>query len=751
MAPAKTIKSEDVSIVSAIETLSSIADLELSSTLQDPLMISPPPREAPVMMKAVRWLHKKNAERMMTIMRDKLHVVLNYLRHFYASERGRFARKESIEGIRTIMMLVDEASENLDRYTKLFLGTHSKSIKQTKEFVDLCSFYNTKIAPIAVHRKVAAWISALPIADILAKGVEAPPEWSVGAALTPLSLELEDIQRDRDYELLLIRKANGARFFTPKLLRSMRLACDIEKAVDWQGRAVFEGQIDALQRMQTATVVNYLLNNCYPAMDAFFRAAHRAKDHQLVLDLYSPCIALMMSGIQAIHYAGERGKNCVEYLDDFRSLLGQMLHSSEFKRLLTYPPNNERSWEFALLRLVEQLASNIVDGAPMSIECVNAFTGLLNQGMQRAIGELGPSDGTIAHRLNLNFAALRHLIGTRGATTIVRMLQELEMRRFVTFEPLLGESLPTHLFNFSWRGELIPVVRLPSPTRQEKIDAAFPSEVFQIATRRHGRHERTYLVLNLQERTGWKDGARCQAIEELQREEEGRSAVSVFSLSCDGDFYRQEGSYEAMSSAEKFKEELVNHLTEPSRGVQFPRAHPTPSIADIRELIDVLHTSLYGGRNRLPKAQRLEWIDLMHLLLMLKVIEQTRPSIIFVSCKDGLDSTLPAIAGLFSFLKVLNRRLSSEEEMAWLGTMLLGIPLIERDRLLFADRYSRLTSLVRLLESGCQEGTGILDPAVQEAITKFLPQESSFAAMVPASGRQPTHFDLDSARYRTRR
>jgi len=742
MAPTKTIKSEDVSMVSAIETLASIADLELASTLQDPLMTVQIPREAPVMVRTVRWLHQKNAERMLAIMRDKLHVVLNYFRHFYASEKERFARKETVEGVRTIMMIVDEASENLDRYSKLFLGVQAASIKESKEFLDLCTFYETKISPIAVHRKVATSISALPISDILAKAGVRVPRWSRQVEYAPLSVELEDIQRDIDYELLLIRKSDGSRFFTPKFIRSMRLACDIEQAVDWQGRGQIETEIDALKRMQVATEVNYLLGNCYPAVDAFFHAAHRAVDHPMVLDLYAPCIALMVAAVQAIHRTeAPRAKGIGDYFDDFRTLFSLFVNSPELKRLMTYPPTNERSWEYALLKLTESLSSKIVDGAPMSLELVSAFKGLINQGMSQAVIDIGPPDGTISHMLNLNYAALRQLIGTRGNVTLVRMLQQLERRRSVFFEPLVDEALPIHVFTLSWHEKLIPVVRLPSPTRQERIDAAVPSEVFQIALRRHGRESGRFLVINLQDRTGWKEGARCQAIEELQRKDVMNKTISVFTMCCDGDFYQQDEAYESISSAQRFKETLLDHLTAPNRGVLFPRTPDVKADIGIKELIDVLHKALYSGRNVLTKEQRCEFIDLVYVFLMLRVIEETHPEIIFISSKDGLDTALPACATLFAFLKLFNRRSSSEEEIDWLSGMLLGLPLVERDRLIFADRVSRMTSFIRFLERETQEEGGLIDTETVDAIMKYLPQEIALSAMLPASGHQPTYFD----------
>ena len=711
MKPAKTIQIEEAPVLEAIETLSSIAELELSTVLHDPSMVQ---GETSLVVNTVRWLHQKNAEHMQSIIRENLHVLLNYFERSYASDKKRFSKGESLKGVRTIMLLADEAAENLDRYTQLFLGVHQPSVKSTREFRELCDFYTRKIAPHPSAKTPK--IGALPITDILTQAGVQVPVWAKQLSLKRLSLELEDIQRDIDYELLFLKKEDGSRFFTPRLVRSMKLACDIEQAVDWQGKAEYPQEIDLLRRYAVADGVRSVLDDGRKAIDIFFHYAHRAAAQQTVLDFYSPCIAALETALQAIHQSEtKKSKGVVEYFNDFKTLFGSAMQSTEFKKMLTYPPENEHSWEYATMHLSEVLASSFVLGASLSTDLMRSFTGFVAWGSVAAEEEVGAQDGTLSRWLNTQYAALRHLVGTTANATLGRMLEELKKRQIYTFEPLIDGAIPHHLCDLSWADRVIPIVQMPSPTRQDRIDAAIPTEIFQVALHRIVREEGPVLIVNLQDRSAWRDGARCLAIEGLSGD-----GASVLSLPRDGEWYQQEGDFEKLSSAKRFKEAMVLQiLGEGVHGI-------TVSEDSLRHLIDELHTAIYGGRNSLTKTMRCELIDLVHLFLILRAIEEVKPGSVLVCCKDGLDITGTAIGGLFSWMKFLNQRPFSEEEKTWLGTAVLGLPLIERQRLLFPDRFRRLVNLIKVLEEGA-----FTDPSFVRAVEKFFPSGISSAALLP--------------------
>lgn len=729
-------KEEDLSIVSAVEALSNIADLEFEAVSHDAVLAEE--RESgSTVIRAVRWLHQKNAERMLGILRDKLTVVLNYLRHFYRAEKNRFARSESVEGIRTIMLLVDEAADNLDRYTKLFLGAQAKSIKSTKEFLDLCRFYKKKILPIATHTKVASWIKALPLQTILESAVAAPTSWTEIPSLGILGVEIEGIKNDSEYELLFLRQPDGTRFVSPKMLRSLKLASEVENVTKRDLRE--DQEVEHLSHAQSSTEIRYLLGEVYPLLDAFFHMGQRAKGHEVYLGLYKPCIALLAASVQAVHqFPKEGSKSAEEYFRDFRSSFNEFLHMPEFQRMLAYPPHNEHSWEHSLFRLAQAFSSSLIAGAPLSEELVEGMKALASQALAKEAEHVGVPDGTISQQLSVEGSALRSFFKELKGGLLSQMIQVLEERGSLLFEPLLEESIPNHLFDLSWRGALIPIIRLPSPTRQEYINKATISEVFQVAIRRYLSQKKGCLVINLQDRTSWKESARSGAIEDFCKKGEKEDRLFVFTQNRESDFYSQTGSFADMHLAEEFKEQLLSQIIETGSGSLWPVPFDEHFTQEVKALIQTIHVTLFNGRNVITRIRRMAFIELVYNLMILRAILMVHPDVIFISCKNGLDTALSTISSLFSLQAALQGTSLSQTDVDWLRTILFGMPLIQRHRLLFPERQEGLCSFIRFLENTIAVLGKSERKTLRESLELFLPHEMMKAAFLPASGQKPT-------------
>jgi hypothetical protein len=726
---------EDLSIVAAVETLSNIADLEFGSIMLDPRM-KEEKKDPSTIVQTVRWLHQKNAERMNDIIREKFQIVLNYLKHFYRAEKERFARKESIEGIRTIMLLVDEAANNLDKYTSLFLGSQQKSVKNSKEFVGLCDFYKKKIIPIATHSSIASWIGSFPIETILEKAQKPAIKWTEIPALSVLSVELEGLKNDLDYELLFLRQPDGTRFFAPKFLRTLKLASDVEGVSSAQNIEI-EKEISALAGAQISSEIRYLLGEVYPLMDSFFHMAGKANEHQAYLNLYQTCVALIAASVQAIRQPTQTDKKGVfEYFHDFSVFLKEEFHFPEFQRLMTYPPHNEYSWEYSVFRLIQAFSSAIVAGAPLSPEFVQGIKGLVSQALARAAEQVAIPDGTVSRQLTMENSALRLFFKELKNTTLSRLIHMFEGEGWTVFEPLLGESIPTHLFDLSWRGALIPVVRLPSPTSQEYINKASISDVFQLAIHRHLSQKKACLIINLQDRTSWKESARALAIEEFCSKGEKDERLFVLTQNRGGDFYLQAAEYANMHSAPEFKEALLSHLTEPGSGAFWPLEENFTH--ELKSLIDSIHTLVFGEKNVLSRERRLEFIELTYTIMMLRAIGSCHPDVIFVSCKNGLDVTISSICSLFSFLSLIRQNSFSQDDVDWLRAILFGLVLVKRQRLIFPDRQERVCKFIQFLEKTISTLGKVEERSLYEAITHFLPHEIFKANLLPASGHIPS-------------
>lgn len=727
-------RAEDLSIVSAVEALSNIADLEFEATARDSQLVSEMEEQSTV-LRTVRWLHQKNAERMLSIIRDKMGVVLNYLKHFYKAERGRFARRESIEGIRTIMLLVDEAADNLDRYTKLFLGSRAKSVKNTKEFLSLCTFYKKKILPIATHAQVASWIGALPLQTILEKAtlasglpVDLPPMSVLGA-------ELEGVKDDREYELLFLRQPDGSRFFSPKMLRSMKLASEVESATLRDPR--MDAEVNGMAQAQSSAEIRHILGEVYPLMDAFFHMASKARDREVYLSLYKACVALMEASVQSVHQTHKEGaKATQEYFRDFVSSFNEILQLPEFQRMLAYPPRNEYSWEHSLFRLTQALSSAMIAGTPLAPDLIEGMRTLAVQALTKMADEAVLAIEKPSRRITAEGNALRHFLRTLKGSMLAKMVGQLEESGWPLFEPLLGESVPNRLFDLSWRGSLIPIVRLPSPTRQEYINKARISEAFQIAIRRYLAQKKACLIINLQERTNWRESARSFAIEQLSKGLESDERLYVLTQNRSGDFYEQTGSYADMHLSGEFKEQLLSQVIEAGSGSIWPREVDERFTNDVRALIQAIHKTIYGGRNVITRVRRIEFIELVYNMMILRAVGMLHPDVIFLSCKNGLDVTLTTMASLFCLQSALQDKQLSQEDVEWLRTILYGLPLIHRRRLLFQDRQEHLCSFVRFLEDTLSALGKAEKKELKEAIAAFLPHEIMNAVMLPATGHR---------------
>lgn len=725
---------EDLSIVSAVETLSNIADLEFEAIIHDPRMKEG--QDSSSIVQTVRWLHQKNAERMNAIIREKFHIVLNYLKHFYRAEKERFARSESVEGIRTIMLLVDEAAENLDKYTSLFLGAQQKSVKKTKEFIGLCDFYKKNIIPIATHARVASWIGAFPLETLLESARPSSVKWTEIPALSVLGVELEGLKNDLDYELLFLRQPDGTRFFAPKLLRTLKLASDVEN-VTVQNTEI-ENEVEALAHDQMSSEVRYLLGEVYPLIDSFFHMAEKANEHQAYLNLYQTCVALLAASVHAILPQAPRSekKGVFEYFNDFSMFLREEFHISGFQRLLTYPPHNEYSWEYSVFRLVQAFSSAIIAGAPLSKEFVQGIKGLVTQALTRAAEQAPAPDGTVSRQLLVEKSALRFFLKELKNTTLSRLIHLFEGEGWTVFEPILGESIPTHMFDLSWRGSLIPLIRLPSPTSQEYVNKAHISDVFHSAIHRYLAQKKACLIINLQDRTSWKESARALAIEEFCSKREKDERFFVLTQNRSNEFYFQTAEYASMHAAEDFKEELVSQLTEPGSGSFW--SFEQISIPDLKALVESVHTHVFGGKNVLPKEKRIEFIEFIYTIMILRAIGSCHPDVIFVSCKNGLDVTLSTVCSLFSFLSLIHQNSFSSDDIDWLRAILFGVSLVKRQRLIFPERQERVCSFIQFLEKTIASLGKAEEKALHEAIARFLPHEIFKAALLPASGHQPS-------------
>ena len=102
-------------------------------------------------------------------------------------------------------------------------------------------------------------------------------------------------------------------------------------------------------------------------------------------------------------------------------------------------------------------------------------------------------------------------------------------------------NIPQHLYSLSSDKQQIAVTRMPAPIHQEFIQKAEVLDGFKMFLRAYanknvvGKH----LFLNLQDRSSWREFARCKALEELQEVEDFDKRITCATLAIDTEFYHQ--------------------------------------------------------------------------------------------------------------------------------------------------------------------------------------------------------------------
>src|ERR1700676_4252867 len=98
-----------LSLIDAVETLSSIADLEFDHDIGIAKTHEVMIHGQLVSYRTVHWMHQPDEDESVKIVCEIFRVVLHYLKQFYKKEYGFITNPQTLDGIKTIMVLVGEA------------------------------------------------------------------------------------------------------------------------------------------------------------------------------------------------------------------------------------------------------------------------------------------------------------------------------------------------------------------------------------------------------------------------------------------------------------------------------------------------------------------------------------------------------------------------------------------------------------------------------------------------------------------
>ncbi len=704
----ETTEASELTIVEAVETLSRIADLDLDRDIGIAQKHDLAIQGSPIVYRTIRWLHEQDAESTIGVVKDTFRVVLRYLRNFYRKEYGYLTDAKTVEGIKTIMVLVGDAAQKLDRFTVLFQGSQSASVTRLKEYKALQEFYQKRIARKVDESTLGKWLLALTGGAAKSDSTELVGK-SANEASKHVYVDLDTVKKDTEYELFFMHKEDGTRFFNPRLLRNLKLVCDFgEHFSNYKGDdPLVRAKLwhDALFQMSAEAIwkANRVL------LDRYFREVAHNKESEFVEELNKSIMALSMAANPRNLLRTRPVKTCAAYFADFQQFLRRTLSVRDYEKYVAYPPDKSNRFGLCIMDMVDGLCQGLFTAGRGCQELQTLVVDLIKQAgkeSSRHGREKGISAQTWWDLLQVDYTMLNKFLKRHPNGPLHKVLDLLKEERHYYFDPIMQENIPHRWFDLSAGSQVYANIRMPSPIRQNfihrgNITDEFKGFIHWCASSDHrGRH----LLVNLQDRTSWREHQRCKVLEELQDRGDYAKTFCVFTLACDTEFYQQIAPYADNNHAAAFIQQFQEHLESQNSGYYFPE-HLRKALFGgwIEKLLKGVHMALFNNRNVLLRRDRLDFIQITYLLVVLKALELTNPTTFSLTCKDGVDLGSSTSAMLYALIKIVSEEQFGQAELDYLRLMLFGPAMLIRERNIISERFTRAQSAIKSLAQGKED------------------------------------------------
>lgn len=689
---------EHLTIFEALENLNIIAEAETLDEIEvteHAQLISHHEKGEEEKGKEIYWVRASRDDLTVEAIKTTFRTVLDYLQSFYKKMKNAGDNQRLVEGVNTIMVLVGEAASKMDRFSSLF----KMKISDLEEYKELQTFYRSKVIK-ETYREFAK----VPVSEDLTedqlweKEIEALIGKEEVQEIEGVHLlnDVETVKRDHLYELFYLKNEAGHRFYSYDLARNMKLACDFgEYAKEYFGDDPLL-QIKNWEDKSLHLFAKHLLTSSKRWIGKFYKEALKHKEMDLVMTLHNAVMALMLSANPRNLIRQFSLKGCHRYFSDFLFFMRAVLVNRDYQKFLIYSPPASHPFFLDTMELIQSLCRDLFT--------IGADQTELTLALKEMIARSGVKTGrTLAERLKEAYVALSETLKKHPNGPLFKaldLIREEDEERI--FDPFIQGNIPTNDGKVVIGEYEVDIVRFPCPVIQEFIHQAYVTEEFKtyLYACAHPKHKRKHLLINFQDRTSWKEHARCKAIEELSRKAEFAEVLTVVTLAKDTDFYNQMGLYHDIGQAEEFLHHFKDHLGDESTGYAFPAHLKKMLFPDfINSLLTTIHKVFFDQKKTLSLRERLDFIELAYHFITLKLIESVGPNYLSLISKDSLDITGIATVGLSALLGIIQGKKWTEEEIDHLITVLFGPTLLNRERVIHPERFERLHDMISLLEN----------------------------------------------------
>lgn len=654
----------------------------------------------------VQWLSEEGTEAIVDILDATYRAIHLHLQGLYGNPEMNWENEKTRKGIAAMMSLVGESADKLQTYLTYRLGKPlDQKIADREEFKALQHYYATRFV-----KKFDG-------------GIEGDAAWSqewnenqdaVSLDLSKTGLkDFETVRRDSEYELFYIRKEDGKPYFNSELLRNIKLSCDF----DTEAESFEEDPLLKIRSMQDRDLLGsagQILGDCHPSIVEFYRLVRKLAENDLAQTLSMALLALFMAANPRHLLQNTIGKSCLEYFDDFHRFLRQAMKTPEYQKLIAYPPDKSDKTAHMLLQLTHALSRSLFE---RSGGVKQESIGLIHRTMRRG-EEIKQKEKehllkgeTVWNQFSLDDEKLRSLLVKFPNGPLFKILdlvrEEQEEDAIVPFDPIGQHNLPSRLYEMNRRDKKIDILRIPSPTRQSFINKVEIIDEFRgfLRAMANDKPPRKHLIVNLQDRTSWKEYARSRALESLQMNAEFNQQLFVITLPMDTDFYHQTNEYLNLNKSDEFLKAFKDQLESAPECGYFlpPQLKPAELTRFAEKALPAIHELFFHNKNSLTRRNREDFIEIFYQFLVLKCIDLFEPDSLSFTCKDAIDTGAAATGLFYGCLKLLTGDFSKKEEQDFLRWLFYTPALFIRERAIDPQRLNRALSALERIDSEMAE------------------------------------------------
>ncbi len=644
-------------------------------------------------MESVQWLSGEGAEPILDILDRSYWAIHHHLISLRDNPKTDWESKRVEEGVAAIMTLVGESARKIDLYLAFRLGhVLATKVVDREEFRSLQKFYLQHI-----RSKFSNGIEGdLAWSEEWLENKEAPASAVCGLK------DFETVRKDGEYELFYLRNEDGKPYFNPALLRNIKLTVEMESLSD-----TFEEdpllQVRSMLDRDSQASANQILGESHAQWILFFKMSKKFVGHELAQALGKVATALFLAANHRNLLQHTSLKNCLQYFDDFIFFLRAALKTSEYQKWVAYPPDSSDKVALLLLELTHSLCSSLfLRAGGIKQEAIGLIHRTMRKGeeMSQAMEKHLAKAESVWGQFFLDDERLRALLSHFPNGSLFKILdivrESQDENAVVSFDPIAQGNLPSRLYRIDWGEKKMQAMHLPAPICQSVINKVEIVDEFRAFLRRYKDLSKKHFLINLQDRTSWREFSRSKKLETLQHNAEYTKSYASITLSKDTDFYHQANEYALLNQAEDFISALKAQIaSEAECGYYFPPSwNPSERFAFVEDAIRLIHAQFFHNKKELHRKDREDFIEIFYQLLVLKALEHYSPDSMSFTCKDALDVGSAASAIFYGFIKMLTEETSMKEERDFFLWLFYVPALLVRERAADPERIHRALSVL---------------------------------------------------------